>query len=94
MSRTSTYARSGDGLVHLVSPITGGEFTLCGDSWDISETETDADGSSWIECKPCPITCPKCAECIEACRGVRISPAIDRNSLLRREAATGRYNES
>lgn len=55
-------------LIHMVNPSSGGEFTLCGDAFDLA---SDIDGYVWNETKLRTVTCPKCAEVITACRGVR-----------------------
>lgn len=72
MSKSTEYARSANGLIHVVNPA-GGEHTLCGDAFDIDAIEgEDEKGAAWVECDPGPVTCENCARVIEACRGVRI----------------------
>ena len=63
------FAENGDG-VHLMN----GEFTLCGDSFDIGSTEGEECG----DLKPTnkrTVTCSNCAKIIQLCRGVRTSHA-------------------
>lgn len=60
------YAQSKDGIVHLTSALNG-EFTLCGDAYDGSVGDADAD-TSWVDRKTGPVTCPKCLLEIENCR--------------------------
>ncbi len=68
----STFAQSNDGEVHLISPIGGGEHTLCGNAFDI-DSEPDGVDFAWVECEPRPLTCPLCAMVVKACRGVAIA---------------------
>lgn len=57
--------------VHLMI----GEFTLCGDSFDIGDTEAaDSNDGSLEMTNSKTITCPRCANIIKYCRGVRINP--------------------
>lgn len=60
------FVENGEG-VHLEH----GEFTLCGDSFDIGDTEYETDGNT-RPTKSKTVTCPRCAEIIRMCRGVRI----------------------
>jgi hypothetical protein len=83
MGGKSTYAKSTNGLIHLVHPAQN-EFTMCGDAFDISETEDDADGSSWTECSPRPVTCPLCAQVVLHCRGVKISKTLRTDDMFDR----------
>lgn len=71
MSATTEYAKSVNGLVHVVNPC-GGEHTLCGDAFDIN-SEPDEAACAWKIVKHGPVTCFNCASVIEACRGVRIN---------------------
>lgn len=48
-----------------------GEFTLCGDSFDIGETEDEPD-SALVHTKKKIVTCPRCIDVIKHVRGVRI----------------------
>lgn len=57
-----------EGMVHLVNPAMGSEFTLCGDAFDLA---SDIPGYEWSEVRRGPVSCPRCARIIEACRGVR-----------------------
>lgn len=55
--------------VHLMGD---GEFTLCGDAFDIGATEDDSDDSPELyETKRRTVTCPRCIDIIRLCRGVR-----------------------
>lgn len=53
--------------VHLMN----GEFTLCGDSFDIAETESDFEAGTLVATRKKIVTCPKCTAVILHCRGVR-----------------------
>lgn len=79
-----SYAKTTSGLVHIVAPPQM-EFSLCGDSFDIGDTEDDAPGASWRFVASGPVTCPRCAEIIRACRGVRISKQANDKLSDRRE---------
>ena len=59
--------------VHLVGVVTGGEFTLCGDSFDIAETEDDYTEGGLAHTNKKIVTCPNCIREILNCRGVKIS---------------------
>ena len=65
------YAKSDDGLVHLVSPIMD-STTLCGDAQEGACFGDPDDDAQWEDCPHGPVTCPKCAEIIRACRRVAI----------------------
>jgi hypothetical protein len=58
--------------VHLVGVGQGGEFTLCGDSFDISETESDFTEGALIKTNKKTLTCPDCIREVQNCRGVAI----------------------
>lgn len=64
------YAQSKDGLVHLIN-LYGGEHTLCGDAYDISESDGNPE-AAWEPIERGPVTCENCAIIIQSCRGVRI----------------------
>ena len=71
------YCLTTDGDVHLVNALNS-EFTLCGDAWDIDQTEDRIDGAGHGH-KPHargPVTCPRCAKVILACRGIRIANQV------------------
>lgn len=70
MSRANC-ARSENGLIHVVSVINP-EHTLCGDAFDIGDTEGDAPGGSWKLCESQPITCPECSRVVMSCRGLKV----------------------
>lgn len=57
-----------EGLVHLMSPLLGGEFTLCGDAFDLF---TDEGGYEQKATSKRVVTCPYCAAVIDTCRGIR-----------------------
>lgn len=60
-----------DDGVHLMY----GEFTLCGDSFDIAETESDFEAGTLAKTRKRIVTCPKCTAYIQHCRGVRLAAA-------------------
>ena len=68
------YARSKDGLIHLISAVNS-EFTMCGDAYD-GEHGNENDPQSWIACKANLVTCPRCAAQIRQCRRVKIAEGI------------------
>jgi hypothetical protein len=55
--------------VHLMD----GEFTVCGDSFDIADTEEDFKEGPLVETRKRTVTCPKCIARIIHCRGVRVA---------------------
>ena len=59
-----------EGLVHLVGPSMGGEYTICGDAFDLG---SHVGGYTWKPTRLRTITCPRCVEMIEHCRGRRIA---------------------
>lgn len=76
------YAKSTNGLIHLINHAGGGEFTLCGDAFDIDAVceghghSEDEEGASWKPHPHGPVTCPDCARGILQCRGIRIAPGV------------------
>jgi len=70
----NTYVENGDG-VHVMGPteIAGGEYTLCGDAFDIAETERDFEPGPFRSTKKRIVTCPACVAIIKQCRGIKIS---------------------
>ena len=58
--------------VHLMGTLGGGEFTLCGDSFDIDQDEDDP-GLALTTPKANIVTCQKCIEAILHCRGVKVA---------------------
>jgi len=66
------FAENLDG-VHLMN----GEFTLCGDSFDIAETEDDFTAGSIRSTTKRTVTCRRCAEIIYLCRGVRVGQIVE-----------------
>ena len=75
---TKTFVENSDG-VHLMGALSG-EYTLCGDSFDMAETSDGKYGEDMIlrATKEKTITCPRCAEIVLACRGVRVGPTLRR----------------
>lgn len=71
MSADTQYAKSNNGLVHLVSAAEG-EHTLCGDAFDIDACK-GGEEHAWKIVKRGPVTCPICARVITSCRGVRLN---------------------
>ena len=68
--KNSKYVENCDG-VHIMG-LAGGEYTLCGDAFDMFSSERDM-GPKY-EFKPTQkriVTCPDCIEVIELCRGVK-----------------------
>lgn len=65
------YARSGDGITHLISAING-EYTLCGDAFDGGIGVEEPDQTPWDKCECDSVTCEKCIREIDNCRGVRV----------------------
>lgn len=61
--------------VHLMAAVHGGSFTLCGDSFDIAETQAALDfiDGALVVTKKRVITCPDCIVEIKNCRGVKTS---------------------
>ena len=68
--KDTEYAKSNNGLVHVVNPL-GGEHTLCGDAFDI-DTEAGDEEHAWKHHTRGPVTCERCAAVVMVCRGVRI----------------------
>lgn len=59
--------------VHLMHALNG-EFTLCGDAWGAHMSERDwADGELVATTKRV-VTCARCCQVIDLCRGVRCEP--------------------
>ncbi len=69
------YAKSADGLVHLVSK-SNADYTLCGDAFEGYGEDFEGfdkgNPSAWVPVKSGPVTCPKCAREIANCRGVKV----------------------
>lgn len=74
---STTYAKSRNGLLHVIHPI-GGEHTLCGDAFDIDSEKGDEE-HAWVDARPGLVTCEKCAAVIRACRGVKIQKPTQRH---------------
>lgn len=70
MARETIFCENNDG-VHVEH----GEFTLCGDSFDIGTAEGEECGDSKPTHKRV-VTCARCADIIRMCRGVRIAPGV------------------
>lgn len=60
-----------DGLVHGISPLAGGEFTLCGFAFDAADSESD-ESLRWTAVSRGWISCQACALVVLACRRVRV----------------------
>lgn len=69
MKRNANYVEA-EGMVHLVHPIMGGDYTLCGDAYDLA---SDEPGYAWRGTLSRRVSCPKCAAVVMACRGVSIA---------------------
>lgn len=67
MTDRKQFLENKDG-VHLML----GEFTMCGDSFDIAETESDFEEGHLAETSKRVVTCPKCKAVIIHCRGVHV----------------------
>ena len=50
-----------------------GEHTLCGDAYDIAETEADFRHGPMETVSRGPVTCPRCVAVILFCRRLRVS---------------------
>jgi len=75
--KDAKYAKSGNGLTHLISAVHC-EYTICGDAFEgylekiyLSSAETD--GHEWVKVKRGPVTCPNCILQIRHCRSVRVN---------------------
>lgn len=60
-----------EGEIHMVNPLMGGEFTLCGDAFDLS---SDEEGYEQTHTKRRTVTYRHCAQVVLGCRGVRVAP--------------------
>lgn len=58
-----------DGLVHAVSPIGGGEHTLCGVAFDAADSEGD-ESLRWLGPSRRAVDCPMCCAVIRECRNM------------------------
>ena len=56
---------------HLVGPLQGAEFTLCGVAYDAGDSE-GIPSLQWQESTSTTVTCPDCAKVIRACAGVAV----------------------
>ena len=59
--------------VHVMGSNIGGEFTLCGLSFDIAETEEGYEDGTLMDTAKKTVTCQGCIEIIMHCRGIRTS---------------------
>ena len=64
------FVKNEDG-VHLMN----GEYTLCGDAYDIAETESDFTAGTLAKTKERTVTCERCVAIIKLCRGVQTGKA-------------------
>lgn len=55
----------------MINPF-GGEFTMCGDAFDLS---SDVPGYEWRTPLRNVVTCPICSQIILACKKVRVKKA-------------------
>lgn len=69
MSGVDIFLENDEG-VHVVNPLQG-EFTLCGDSFDIADTEADFDQGELRPTTKVTVTCPRCAMIVSELRHVR-----------------------
>ena len=58
-----------EGEVHAVNILIGGEYTLCGDAFDLT---TDEPGYEWTTPKRNVVTCEHCVRIILSLRGIRV----------------------
>lgn len=65
------FVQTPNGDVHLMSPLVGGELTMCGIAFDAHLSEADPE-LEHIETKQRSVTCSMCADVVHACRGVRV----------------------
>lgn len=71
--------------VHIMGTVMGGEFTLCGDSFDIDEDlEGIGDGEGGLVKTKEKINCPECISVIELCKAVQESE-IEKQINIHRE---------
>jgi hypothetical protein len=56
---------------HLVSPLGGGEHTLCGVAFDACDSE-GMPSLSWKPASSTVVTCPDCGRVIQECRWVEV----------------------
>lgn len=67
---TKHFVRTSHG-VHLMSPVGGGEFTLCGIAFDAADSEQDK-RLRFRGAKREIVTCDLCANVVEVCRDVKV----------------------
>jgi hypothetical protein len=60
-----------EGKVHLINPLMGREFTMCGDAFDAHSSE-NAPEREFKSTRKRTVTCEQCAAVIIECRGVRV----------------------
>lgn len=73
MNTQLKYAKSNNGIIHVINPISGNEFTLCGDAFNIGDGDPQHPEykNEWQLCPAQTVTCSYCAEIILACRAVK-----------------------
>ena len=66
------YARSNDGLTHLISALKG-EYTVWGNAldWDANGALPGRDPSASNDCPQAPVDCLECAKEIINCKGAK-----------------------
>ncbi len=76
---TPEYAIDAHGIVHLVNPESGGEFTLCGVAFDNTEDDIKTllnpeygIQQAWLKVEERPVTCPSCIHDILVIRQAKI----------------------
>jgi hypothetical protein len=70
MSRVNLTGTS-DGAVHAVSPIGGGEHTLCGIAADAADSEAN-EALRWTHPKHEYVTCKECSLVVMSCRRLKV----------------------
>lgn len=66
-------AKTKDGVVHLINPVGGAEYTMCGDAFNSFGMFEGDEDRSWAPVSHGNVDCPECIKVILACRGVRTS---------------------
>lgn len=69
------YAKSNNGVVHLISAINS-EYTLCGDAFDAGSGAGEDFSFDWAVLSRGAVTCPLCQKEILNCRNAQIKLKI------------------